>query len=145
MAHYEKWLKVKKSQIPNSGKGLFTTIDIKKGERIVEYKGRLYKWKDIKYQDHTNGYLLYMTSQAVIDARKSKSFGRYANDAAGLSRVSGLKNNAEYLYEGKRCYIESKRAIKAGDEIFVAYGREYWSDRRELEIKKKTSAKKKSR
>src|SRR5687767_1093625 len=124
MAHYEKWLKVKKSQIPNSGKGLFTTVDIKKGERIVEYKGRLHKWKDIKYQDHTNGYLLYMTSQAVIDARSSRSFGRYANDAAGLSRVDGLKNNTEYLYEGKRCFIESKRTIKAGEEIFVAYGRE---------------------
>lgn len=145
MAHYEKWLRVKKSQIPNSGKGLFTTVDIKKSERIVEYKGRLYKWKDIKYQDHINGYLLFMTSQAVIDARKSRSFGRYANDAAGLSRVDGLKNNAEYLYEGKRCYIESKRTIKAGEEIFVAYGREYWSDKRKELIKKKTSTKKKSR
>lgn len=138
MAYFEKWLKVKKSQIPKSGKGLFTTVDIKKGQRIVEYKGRLYKWKDIKYQDATNGYLLYMTSQAVIDGRPSKSFGRYANDAAGISRVPGLKNNAEYLYEGKRCYIESKRKITAGEEIFVAYGREYWSDLRMAAIQKKT-------
>jgi uncharacterized protein len=130
MTFFEKWLKVKKSQIPKSGKGLFTTVDIKRGERIVEYKGRLHKWKDIKFQDATNGYLLYMTSQAVIDARASKTFGRYANDAAGFSRMDGLKNNAEYLYEGKRCYIESKRSIKAGEEIFVAYGREYWRDRR---------------
>jgi SET domain-containing protein len=145
MAYYEKWLKVKKSQIPNSGKGLFTTVDIKKGERIVEYKGRLHKWKDIKHQDHTNGYLLYMTSQAVIDGRPARSFGRYANDAAGLSRVAGLKNNAEYLYQGKRCFIESKRTIKAGEEIFVAYGREYWSDRRKELTKKKTLVKKKSR
>lgn len=128
MAHYEKWLKIKKSQIPNSGKGLFTTVDIKKGERIVEYKGRLHKWKDIKYQDHTNGYLLYMTSQAVIDARPSRSLGRYANDAKGFSRIPGLKNNAEYLYEGRRCYIESKRKIHAGEEILVSYGREYWND-----------------
>ena len=145
MAFLEKWLQVKKSQIPKSGKGLFTTRDIKKEERIVEYKGRLHKWKDIKYQDATNGYLLYMTNQAVIDGRPSKSFGRYANDAAGLSRVRGLKNNAEYLYEGKRCFIEAKRFIATGEEIFVAYGREYWSDRRmelakpEFTIKKKAS------
>jgi uncharacterized protein len=137
MAHYEKWLKVKKSQIPNSGKGLFTTIDIKKGERIVEYKGRLCKWKDVKFKDHTNGYLLYMTSQAVIDARVSRSFGRYANDASGFSRIEGLKNNAEYLYEGKRCYIESKRKIHAGEEILVGYGRGYWSDLRKAFIEKK--------
>lgn len=138
MAYLERWLKVKKSQIPNSGKGLFTTIDIKKGQRIVEYKGRLHKWKDIKYQDASNGYLLYMTSQAVIDARPSRSFGRYANDAAGFSRVSGLKNNAEYLYEGKRCYIEAKRKIAAGEEILVAYGREYWSDLRKAALQKKS-------
>lgn len=141
MAYLEKWLRVKKSQIPKSGKGLFTTCDIKKGQRIVEYKGRLHKWKDIKFQDASNGYLLYMTSQAVIDGRASKSLGRYANDAAGLSRVDGLKNNAEYLYQGKRCYIESKRKIKAGEEIFVAYGREYWSDRRmEIGMKKATKS-----
>lgn len=141
MAYLQKWLRVKKSQIPKSGKGLFTTCDIKKGQRIVEYKGRLHKWKDIKYQDATNGYLLYMTSQAVIDGRPSRSFGRYANDAAGLSRVNGLKNNAEYLYEGKRCYIEAKRFIAAGEEIFVAYGREYWSDRRmEIGMKKVTKS-----
>jgi SET domain-containing protein len=96
----------------------------------MAYLEKLHKWKDIKFQDASNGYLLYMTSQAVIDARASKSFGRYANDAAGLSRVEGLKNNAEYLYEGKRCYIEAKRSIAAGEEIFVAYGREYWSERR---------------
>jgi uncharacterized protein len=142
MAYLEKWLRVKKSQIPKSGKGLFTTCAIRKGQRIVEYKGRLHKWKDIKYQDASNGYLLYMTSQAVIDARASKSFGRYANDAAGLSRVDGLKNNAEYLYEGKRCYIEAKRFIAAGEEIFVAYGREYWSDRR-MELAKMKSHNKK--
>jgi uncharacterized protein len=145
MTFFEKWLKVKKSQIPKSGKGLFTTVDIKRGERIVEYKGRLHKWKDIKFQDTTNGYLLYMTSQAVIDARASKTFGRYANDAAGFSRMDGLKNNAEYLYEGKRCYIESKRSIKAGEEIFVAYGREYWKDRRKEIGLRKPATKKKSR
>jgi uncharacterized protein len=86
-----------------------------------------------------------MTSQAVIDARASKTFGRYANDAAGFSRMDGLKNNAEYLYEGKRCYIESKRSIKAGEEIFVAYGREYWRDRRKEIGLRKPATKKKSR
>jgi hypothetical protein len=84
-----------------------------------------------------------MTSQAVINARATKSFGRYANDAAGLSRVLGLKNNAEYLYEGKRCYIESKRFIAAGEEIFVAYGRPYWSDRRIELVKLESTSKKK--
>ena len=126
VAHFEKFLRVKRSQLPNSGKGLFTTKEIPKGQRIVEYKGRLVKWKDVKYKDATNGYLMYITANAVIDARPSKTFGRYANDARGLSRVNGLKNNSEYVCEGTRCYIDAKRNICAGEEILVSYGKEYW-------------------
>jgi len=127
MALLEKWLTVKESQIPDSGKGLFTTIPISKGQRIVEYKGRLVKWKDVKYEDGHNGYLMYITSQAVIDARPSKSKGRFANDARGTSRTKGLVNNSEYVSEGTRCFIEATRHIKAGEEILVGYGKEYWS------------------
>jgi uncharacterized protein len=137
MALLEKWLRVRRSVIPKSGKGLFTTIDIAKGKRIVEYKGRLVKWKDVKYEDATNGYLLYITSQAVIDGRPSKTFGRYTNDAKGFARVEGLRNNAEYVTEGTRCFIEATRNIKAGDEILVGYGNDYWKLDKETRKEKK--------
>ena len=145
MALLEKSLIIKRSQIPKSGKGLFTKVAIKKGQRIVEYKGRLVKWKDVKYEDATNGYLLYITSQAVIDGRPSKTFGRYANDAHGYTRVKGLTNNAEYVCEGKRCFIEATRNIMPGAEIFVDYGKDYWKldreTRKEAERKKKKAKK----
>ena len=127
MALLEKWLRVKRSKIPKAGKGLFTAIAISKGQRIVEYKGKLRKWKEAKWEDATNGYLLHINNQTVIDARPSKTFGRYVNDAHGFVRVPGLKNNAEYVTEGKRCYIEAIRNIAKGEEIFVGYGREYWA------------------
>jgi len=38
---------VKKSQLPNSGKGLFTTTAIKKGTRIIEYLGEIIDWKEL--------------------------------------------------------------------------------------------------
>lgn len=126
MALLEKWLRVKRSAIPKSGKGLFTTKDIAKGKRIVEYKGRLVKWKDVKYEDATNGYLLYITSQAVIDGRRSTAVARYANDARGFARVEGLRNNTEFVTEGTRCFIEATRNINAGDELLVGYGKDYW-------------------
>ncbi len=127
MALLERWLRVKKSSIPKAGKGLFTTLAIPKGKRIVEYKGKLVKWKEVKYEDATNGYLMHITNQTVIDARPSKTFGRYANDARGFGRVMGLKNNAEYVSEGKRCFIEATRDIAKGQEIFVGYGWAYWA------------------
>ena len=138
MALLEKWLRVRKSKLPKAGKGLFTTIAITKGDRIVEYKGKIEKWKDVKYEDATNGYLLHINNQTVIDGRPSKTFGRYANDAHGHMRVPGLKNNSEYVTEGRRCFMEATRNIPKGEEIFVGYGRAYWAldkrTRREEEI-----------
>jgi len=124
----EKFLIVKKSRLPGAGKGLFTKIAIKRGTRIVEYKGRLQTWKEVKDQDGHNGYLMYISRNAVINALPAlKNFGRYANDALGLTRINGIRNNAEYISEGNRCYIDATRNIKPNEEILVGYGREYWT------------------
>ena len=137
MALLEKFLSVKRSNLPNSGKGLFTKVSIMKGTRIVEYKGKLRKWKDVKHLDGVNGYLMHITRNAVIDALPAKhTLGRYANDAKGLSKVPGLRNNAEYVSAGNRCYIEATRAIKKGEEILVGYGKEYWQLIKKLKRKK---------
>lgn len=127
MALLEKNLIVKKSQLPHCGKGLFTKIDIVKGTRIVEYKGRIEAWEEVKDEDGYNGYLLRINWQTTINALPyKKALGRYANDARGLARVKGLRNNAEYVTEGRRCYIEAIRAIRKDEEILVGYGNEYW-------------------
>lgn len=138
MAYLEKFLLVKKSRLPNAGKGLFTKKAIAKGTRIVEYKGKKRKWKDVKHLDGHNGYLMYITRNAVIDALPSvDTLGRYANDARGLSKVKDLRNNCEYVSEGHRCYIEAKRAIEPGEELLVSYGKEFWQLQRKIMRDKK--------
>jgi uncharacterized protein len=127
MALLEKFLYVKKSTIPNAGKGLFTKKFIPKGTRIVEYKGRRSTWKEVKDEDGKNGYIFYINRNNVIDGLPYKSaLARYANDARGLVRIKGLTNNCDYEVEGTRAYIESKKDIPAGSEIFVDYGKDYW-------------------
>jgi SET domain-containing protein len=136
LALLEKDLWIKKSSLLNAGKGLFTRIDIAKGTRIVEYKGRVQSWREVKDQDGINGYLMYINRNVVINALPSvNTLGRYANDANGLARVKGVRNNAEYVSEGKRCFIEATRNIKAGEEILVNYGKEYWALIKKLKIK----------
>ena len=126
-----KRLFVKTSTLPNAGKGLFTKVAIAKNEIITEYIGNLVTWKDVE-QDVDNGYIFHINDAAVIDASKNKnSFGRYANDAAGLQRIKGIINNAEYLEEGTRVFIKAKKAIPAGGEVFVAYGPQYWKQVKE--------------
>jgi SET domain-containing protein len=148
MALLEKQLVVKKSTIPNSGKGLFTKKFIPKGTRIVEYKGKISAWKDVKDEDGRNGYIFYVNRNHVIDALPVKSaLARYANDARGIVRTKGVKNNCDYITYGKKAYIESKKDIAPGAEILVDCGTDYWKVIREnlkLRSKEEREALKKS-
>ncbi len=128
MALLEKNLFVKKSTLPGSGRGLFTKVFIPKGTRVIEYKGEVLTWKEVeKMADDRNGYVFYFNSKYCLDAWKSKkSIAQFANDAKGLTRVEGIKNNSEYITEKKRCFIETIKDVPAGGEILVGYGAEYW-------------------
>jgi uncharacterized protein len=128
MALLDKHLYVKKSTLPNAGKGLFTKVFIPKGTKITEYKGEILTWKEVeKMADYRNGYVFYFNKNYVVDAWKTKKgVAHYANDARGITRVEGVKNNAEYDTEKKRCYIVATKDIPARSEILVSYGAEYW-------------------
>lgn len=120
---------VKKSQLPNAGKGLYTNQPIAKGEKIIEYKGEIIDWKEYEKRvaEDKDGYLFFINKKRCIDAYSTPRYkARYANDAAGLSRVKGLKNNACYEIFGDQCFIVSTRNIEAGEEIFVSYSKDYW-------------------
>lgn len=120
---------VKTSQLPNAGKGLFTTTPIKKGAQIIEYKGEIIDWKEYekRVERDEDGYLFFINKKHCIDAFNTPQHkARYANDAAGLSRVKGLKNNSVYEIEDNKCFIIATRDIAAGEEIFVNYTKEYW-------------------
>ncbi len=128
MAFLEKFLFTKRSQIKRAGLGLYTKIKILKGACIVEYKGRLVKWVDIKHEDGHNGYLLRLNRSWAINAKPyKKALGRFANDARGIQRNNKLTNNAEYLIEGQQCFIYATQEILPNSEILVGYGIEYWN------------------
>lgn len=123
----EKQLVIKRSKIPGAGKGLFTKKFIVKGTRIVEYKGYATTWKLVQQQKQFNGYVYYIKRNLVIDAKNYlKTFGRYANDAKGTSKIKGVTNNCRYVVDGKKVFIEAIKNINAGEEILVSYGKEYW-------------------
>ncbi len=138
MALLEKELEIKTSSIPGAGKGLFTKCFIARGTRIVEYKGTITTWNTVK-DDPTNAYIYYLKPNHVIDAREHpKSLARYVNDAKGLVRSKNWDNNAHFRNDGLHVYIVATRDIKAGEEIFVEYGKKYWDTvRHNMEIDKK--------
>ena len=127
---------VKKSQLPKSGKGLYTTHDIKKDELVCEYEGEKLTWKEClarnQAQKGKGGYYFFINAKNCVDAQYTLwALGRYANDAAGPGRVNGLRNNCVYKVIKGKPYIKATRNIQAGSEILVRYGKEYWDAMKE--------------
>jgi SET domain-containing protein len=141
-------LEVKKSTIPNAGKGLYTKRDIKKGERFIEYLGEIISWEecDVRAEKDEGGYVFYISRKKCIDAfHTPEALARYANDANGLVKIPGIRNNCVYEIYKHRGWIKATRNIKAGTEIFVSYGAQYWRDIRyniKLEEERQKEAKK---
>ena len=135
---------IKKSKLPNAGKVLFTTKIIRKDAKIIEYRGEIIGYKEYrkrarKEQDH---YLFYLRRELCIDALHTPQYkARYANDAAGITKVKGLKNNSEYMIFGDKCFIVASKNIKAGEEILVDYTNSYWKAIKRRLRKQKTRKK----
>jgi SET domain-containing protein len=124
-------LVVKKSTIPGAGKGLFITRDVKKGERIVEYLGEIITEAELdrRAEKDIYGYAFYISKKKCIDAYYvPDAIARFANDAKGITRVPGLNNNCSYEVWKNRGWIKAEKNIKAGSELLVSYGAEYWKD-----------------
>lgn len=118
---------VKKSTIPRAGKGLFTKRLIEKGTDILEYTGKVTSWKDANHKDGANLYIFYVNRNHVIDASiKGNNLARYVNDAKGISKIKGTNNNCVYEIKNKKVILVSTKRIKAGEELLVEYGKDYW-------------------
>lgn len=124
-------LEVKKSLIPGAGMGLFATSTFKRGDRVIEYTGEIITWAECQKRnealDGVGLYYFYVSDRKCIDAQNvPESLARYANDAAGFVRLPGFRNNSRFEVIKGKPYIIASRNIKPGEEIFVAYGKEYW-------------------
>ena len=125
-------LVIKNSTLPQAGKGLFTRSFIPAGTHIIEYKGRVTTWNEVKEREADNAYIMYVNRDHVSNALPyKKALARYANDAKGVGKIRGLRNNAVYATVKKRVYIKATRDIKPGEEILVDYGKSYWQTMKE--------------
>lgn len=99
------------------GKGVFATRAIKKGERIIEYKGKLITEAaaDERYgDDETNHtFLFLLDNEMVIDGYRGGNSARWINHSCSP--------NCEPVEEGNRLYIHAIRNIRAGDELAYEY------------------------
>lgn len=108
---------VRKSGI--HGKGVFALVDIPKGVRLIEYLGErmTHEEADRRYGDLHDGsahtMLFAANDEVVIDATQWGSSARWINHSCGP--------NCEAIEDEGRVFIETKRAIRAGEELGYDY------------------------
>lgn len=127
-ANESDYLYKKTSQIPNSGNGLFTAIDVYKDETIAVFKGIILTEDQIKNRllKGQDQYFISLLDGRIMDSMSTECFAKYANDVNG-SIQSQFKNNAKIgLDETDTICIIATRNIKMGAEIFCSYGKRYW-------------------
>lgn len=106
-------LEVKESRIPDSGWGLFTTRDRRKGELISYFTG--VEIADAKF---VGEYVSWRGGGIVIDSSIERCSAACANSRRG-------KQNCRIKTYDKKCYIMTKKSVRSGNEIYIAYGKSY--------------------
>ena len=105
---------------PIHGAGAFAKREIRKGERVVEYKGeritekradRRYPDPDGKTPHHT--FLFQIDDDTVVDAAVGGNAARFINHSCDP--------NCEAVIEDDRIFIEALRNIPRGKELYYDY------------------------
>jgi uncharacterized protein len=126
------YLYISLSQLPDSGNGLYTAINLYKDEIIAVFKGEiLTRVQAKKRADKGNDkYFISLLNGTIMDSMNVMCFAKYANDANGYAN-SCFKNNAKIgLDENDKICLIATRNFKAGEELFCSYGKRYWKKHR---------------
>ena len=117
-----KIYKIKKSKIDN--KGLYANCDIKKGTKIIEYKGKIITRKQSeespKFDNGRAIYLFNLNNKYDLD-------GDYKFNTARLINHS-CEPNCEVSGTGLKVWVYAIKDIKKDDELSYDYGFSYDKD-----------------
>jgi uncharacterized protein len=99
-----------------AGLGMFASVDIKKGQYIIEYTGEYLTNKEAEKRG--GRYLFEIDENTTIDGSMRENKARYLNHAC--------KPNVEAVIEDGKIFFYSKRVIKKNEELTFDYGKEYF-------------------
>lgn len=101
-----------------TGLGLFTLQAIAPRKRLIEYVGPVIDAAEVKRKG--GKYLFEIDEEYAIDGSARSNIARYINHSC--------RPNAEAFVTGKRIWIWSKKIIRAGEEITIDYGKDYFDE-----------------
>ncbi|MCK9445345.1 SET domain-containing protein [bacterium] len=101
-----------------TGLGLYSNFQIKKGEFVIEYTGKILTSKEAN--EKGGKYLFELNSRVTIDGSGRENLARYINHAC--------RPNCEARIENKHILIYSIKTIKPNEELTYNYGKEYFNE-----------------
>lgn len=127
-AEEKHYLFIDTSQLPQSGKGLYTHIDIYKDEIISLFKGEILSHKQItrRVKEGQDQYFISTLDGHILDSKRINCFAKYANDVKGCIETEYKNNSKITIDEENNICLTATKKIKSGEEIFCTYGRAYW-------------------
>ncbi len=102
------------------GKGVYALVPIAKGTRLIEYIGEIITWPEALSRhphdptDPNHTFYFHIDDEHVIDAAVGGNAARWINHAC--------RPNCKAEQEDGRVFIDAKRNIAAGEELFYDYG-----------------------
>ena len=102
------------------GKGVFALVPIAKGTRLIEYVGEVVTWPQAQKRhphnqaDPNHTFFFHVDDKHVIDAAVGGNAARWINHAC--------QPNCKAEEEEGRIFIDARRDIAAGEELFYDYG-----------------------
>ena len=105
------------------GRGVYAGRKLKKGERVVEYKGELITWKECDRRPpsdpsdpHHTFFFSLSDGKHVIDAAVGGNAAKWINHSCQPNCETEEDDDA------RRVFIVALRDIKAGEELNYDYG-----------------------
>ena len=136
-------LRIKKSTIPQAGRGLFSTRPFEKDETVAHYTGDIAVGRRVmKGNFGGSDYLFAVNDSVGIDAARTNTApGRMIN--ASDKPGNRIPPNVRWVADqrNRRVRLVATKRIPAGTEIFVPYGSGYWKKQEDLESEREKRAK----
>ena len=111
--------RIKKSEIPDAGLGLYTTKPIPYNKNVTTYSGNI-----VHSQDPNFGgpYVLEVGPHRFIDASKTNEpgLGRWIN------HKPKRQANTRFVVHAGQALMRTTRNVAKDKELTVPYGRQYW-------------------
>jgi uncharacterized protein len=103
---------------PVHGKGLFAIHQLRAGERVLEYKGKVTSRRNALRRHRRDGiagrtFLFGLSDGRVIDGSRGGNSARWINHACAP--------NCKAVEDGGRIFIDALDTIAAGQELFIDY------------------------